>query len=453
MSKRENENKKEPGELSRREFLKDASLVVGGAALGSLAFLNACSGTTKTVIETQTAAPQTITNTATVTDTATATATKTNTATATATATTTQTTTATATSTATTTSTVTVAPTISMDPYTVQLLYYNCDHMTAGAIGKDLGLYKALGMNVSVTGNGNVPTAFAAGQGDVGYVGVGTAETAAVAGVTSLVCVADNFLGGSSYLVVAPYISDPQRLLGRKIAIGDKPEINNSSWVAIAQSLGIPIQGSNYQTVTISGDSNKYLALAAGSIDAYVSCDPWGSMAAYNKVGSIMGTFLDTLPGQAKSDCCCLTMNRSFISAHPTLASKMVLAHTQAIEAMYIHPVKSAVSFAKNYGVPLEVAMMTIYNKTNKEGRMMSWDMHTAPDLITRLDSTFNFYKSIGMVSYQTLAPAKSFVDSSLLDACGADDFHTFIKNQVDPVYPLGMSYTDWYNKALATDV
>ena len=78
-------------------------------------------------------------------------------------------------------------------------------------------------------------------------------------------------------------------------------------------------------------------------------------MAVYNKVGKIMGTFLDTLPGQAKADCCCLTMNKNFISAHPTLASKMVLAHTQAEEAMYIHPVKSAVSFAKNYGVPLEV--------------------------------------------------------------------------------------------------
>ena len=452
MSKKKNENKKEPGELSRREFLKGAGLVVGGAALGSLAFLNACSGSTKTVIETQTAAPQTITNTATVTNTATATATTTKTATSTATATATATTTQTATSTA----TVTAPPTsVTMDPYTVQLLYYNCDHMTAGAIGKDLGLYKNLGMNVNVTGNGNVPTAFAAGQGDVGYVGVGTAETAAVAGVTSLVCVADNFLGGSYYLVVANYIdvTVPSQLWGKKLAIGDKPEINNSSWVAIAQSLGLPIQGNNYQTVTITGDSNKYLALAAGQIDGYTCCDPWGSMAVYNKVGKIMGTFLDTLPGQAKADCCCLTMNKNFISAHPTLASKMVLAHTQAEEAMYIHPVKSAVSFAKNYGVPLEVAMMTLYNKTNKEGRMMSWDMHTAPDLITRLDSTFNYYKSIGMLSYQTLAPAKSFVDSSLLDACGADDFKTFIKTQVDPVYPLGMSYTDWYNKALATDV
>ncbi len=44
-----NKGKKEPVGISRREFLKDASLVVGGAALGSTAFLTACSsGTTST---------------------------------------------------------------------------------------------------------------------------------------------------------------------------------------------------------------------------------------------------------------------------------------------------------------------------------------------------------------------------------------------------------------------
>jgi len=38
------ENKKEYGAISRREFLKDASLLVGGAALGTTALLSACDG-------------------------------------------------------------------------------------------------------------------------------------------------------------------------------------------------------------------------------------------------------------------------------------------------------------------------------------------------------------------------------------------------------------------------
>ena len=44
--------------------------------------------------------------------------------------------------------------------YTVNLGYYNCDHMTAACIGKDSGIFKALGMKVEITGNGKVPQAF-----------------------------------------------------------------------------------------------------------------------------------------------------------------------------------------------------------------------------------------------------------------------------------------------------
>ncbi len=54
--------KKESGEISRREFLKDAGLVVGGAAIGSTVLLAACAG--ETVTETAT---KTVTSTATTT--------------------------------------------------------------------------------------------------------------------------------------------------------------------------------------------------------------------------------------------------------------------------------------------------------------------------------------------------------------------------------------------------
>ena len=48
---------KESGEISRREFLKDAGLVVGGAAIGSTILMAACAGETitETVTQTQTA--------------------------------------------------------------------------------------------------------------------------------------------------------------------------------------------------------------------------------------------------------------------------------------------------------------------------------------------------------------------------------------------------------------
>ena len=55
--------------------------------------------------------------------------------------------------------------------YTVNLGYYNCDHMTAACIGKDSGIFKALGMKVEITGNGKVPEAMSAGRMDMAYAG------------------------------------------------------------------------------------------------------------------------------------------------------------------------------------------------------------------------------------------------------------------------------------------
>ena len=443
MSTEESKNKKQPKELSRREFLKDAGLVVGGAALGSVALLSACSPPAKTV--TQTEAPVTLTATQTNIQTATQTMTQTATNIITAPPTTVITTVA--------------PPSVTLDPYVVKLGYYNCDHMTAGAIGYDLGIYKQLGYSASITGSGNVPTAFAAGQMDVGYTGVGTVATAVVAGAP-LLTVCDNFLGGSYYIVVsnAIDITKPEQLLGKKLAIGDKPEINASSWVEMCKVKGLPPEGSNYQTVTISGDSNKYLALAAGQIDGYTCCDPWGSMAEYNKIGKIFCTFTDRLASTGGApkmlDCCCINMRKSFVQEHRSLAKKAVMGHILALQAMYLKPVKSAMSFAKNYGTPLEVAMMTVYKKTNGEGRMMCW---RCEDLAERLDRTFAYYKDLGMVAYQVYPKASEYVDLSLYNEVMTENkwplFDDWIKTNVDPIFPVKMSYDDWYKKALATDV
>ncbi len=59
------EKKKKSGEISRRAFLKDAGLVVGGAAIGSTVLLAACAGETETETLTKTqTATKTVTSTA-----------------------------------------------------------------------------------------------------------------------------------------------------------------------------------------------------------------------------------------------------------------------------------------------------------------------------------------------------------------------------------------------------
>ena len=57
------EKKKESGKLSRREFLKDAGLVVGSAALGSTILLAACTAEPETTTITSTGPGSTVTST------------------------------------------------------------------------------------------------------------------------------------------------------------------------------------------------------------------------------------------------------------------------------------------------------------------------------------------------------------------------------------------------------
>lgn len=58
------EQKEHLSKISRREFLKDAGLIVGGATVGSMAMMSACSGDTKTVTKTVGGSASTVTVTA-----------------------------------------------------------------------------------------------------------------------------------------------------------------------------------------------------------------------------------------------------------------------------------------------------------------------------------------------------------------------------------------------------
>jgi len=85
MSEEERKKVEQPkGQISRRDFLRDAGLVIGGATIGSMALLNACKGaTTETVTQTATktvtagAVTQTVTTTVSGTGASTGAATKT----------------------------------------------------------------------------------------------------------------------------------------------------------------------------------------------------------------------------------------------------------------------------------------------------------------------------------------------------------------------------------------
>ena len=208
--------------------------------------------------------------------------------------------------------------------------------------------------------------------------------------------------------------------------------------------LGIPADSKAYDSYEIGDLPNKYTAMVAGRLDGYIACDPWGSMAEYEKTGHILISNIDNVTDKCAL-CCSFALRQGFADEHPELAKKLVLAHTKSIEYIYTHPVKAAKIFANNYKVPVEVALMTIYKKTGGEGRTLTWvvDKNQINNYLTKASS---------LEKYKTTESPDKWVNTSYLDASGADNFDEFIKTKVDPVFPVGMSYDDWKTKAQEVD-
>lgn len=328
--------------------------------------------------------------------------------------------------------------------YTINMGYYNCDHMTAACIGKDAGIYEALGLKINLTGNGNVPEAMSAGKMDVGYAGWTTTLRAVPKG-TPLFIAAQNHTGGSEYLIASKEIKTAADLVGKKVSFGTDPETNSINWAEWADQLDIPADITKYQNFNMS-DQDEYFALKAGKLDAYICCDPWGSMAEYEDTGWVV-IRQNTVRDGKQGTCCKVAMHTKFAQAHPDLAKRVLLAHTLSVQYMYNHPYKAAEIFAKNYNVPLEVALMTIWKKTNEEGRTISWDLK-----MDELKNQLEVMQKYGVQNDVNTVNVEDYVDTSYFDACGAKDFQTFIKEEVDPVFPLGMSFEDWKTKAMEVD-
>lgn len=324
------------------------------------------------------------------------------------------------------------------DDRVVQLGYYDCDHMCAAPIARDAGIFDQLGLKVEITKGSIVIQAIAAGKMDVGYGHFTGLTQAHLKGSPSFVA-AHNHTGGAYYLVVGNHFKGtPKDLIGKKLALGMSPETLNPLWHDYAKMSGIPVEGKQYQNF-IMKDADEFLAIKTGQLDGALMCDPWASWLEYEKLGRIMHTF-DPLPGQ-EGICCVYSMRKEFIKEHPELAKKMVLAHARALQHVYTHPLRSAEIFASDYGVPLEVGLMTIYKKTIVEGRTMTWDIHRK--------SFQNQARHLVNIGYLNQMPdMKQLVNPEIYDQAGVVDFAKFIKEKVDPIFPLGMKYEDWKKKA-----
>jgi NitT/TauT family transport system substrate-binding protein len=85
---------------------------------------------------------------------------------------------------------------------------------------------------------------------------------------------------------------------------------------------------------------------------------------------------------------------------------------------------------------------MTIYKKTVGETRTLRWNI--SPEVY---NEEIDHHLKLGVLKSAPLF--NDAMTNELLTEVQAMDFKAFIKNEVDRVFPLGMTFADWKNKVM----
>lgn len=342
--------------------------------------------------------------------------------------------------------------------YVIEMGYFNCDHMCCAIIGEKAGIYDALGLNVNLTKSAETVNALISGAMDAGYIFF---SKNLMADDSPVFQAAANHLGGSRYLVVSNDIdvNDPSQLEGKTIAGITEPEIN-AEWRKWAEEYNISYNASDYNLVNM-GQQDAMFALKAGQIDAFVCCDPYASTSEFEGFGKIMFVSwgADLEEGELLLDdnagtCCSYAMSVEFREKHPELARRLIYAHMLAVEYLYAHPYNAAMMFADGFDVDPYVGLRTVYMKTVAEGRTITWQwseqvMQNDEDFQTQWENP-----SIPEEDIIYAADSKKSLELSntLFEDAGVSDFNDFITENIDDVFPLGMTFEDWYETAKEID-
>ena len=84
---------------------------------------------------------------------------------------------------------------------------------------------------------------------------------------------------------------------------------------------------------------------------------------------------------------------------------------------------------------------MTLFRKTVGETRTLRWKIYRSgyEEQIKHL---------VWLGTLETAPKFEEIMNPEFLAQSGAPDFDAFIKEKVNPIFPLGMSYGDWKKKA-----
>ncbi|WP_458455142.1 ABC transporter substrate-binding protein [Methanobrevibacter sp.] len=210
---------------------------------------------------------------------------------------------------------------------TVKIGYLPSDHDAALFVADAQGLYKEKGINtelVQFNNGGDLMTAMASGDVDVGYVGISPVLSSVAAGVPVKVISAAQTEGSGIIITKDSGISSAADLAGKTVATPGEASIQHVLLSAYLKQNGLSLDDINESAMKVPSIND---ALKTGNLPAAITFQPYVSLGVTDDNIDELADSSEIFPGHP---CCVVAASDDFIKNHEDTAKDIVAIHENA---------------------------------------------------------------------------------------------------------------------------
>lgn len=209
----------------------------------------------------------------------------------------------------------------------VKIGYLPSDHDAALFVADAKGMFKDNNITVELVqfnNGGDLMTAMASGEVDVGYLGITPVLSSVAKGVPVKVVSSAQTEGSGIVVTKDSGIKTPADLKGKSIATPGEASIQHALLVYYLNQTGLTVDDLNVSAMKVPSMND---ALKTGQIDGIVTYQPYVSIAANQSNSEILANSTEILP---KHPCCVVAASDNFIKDHEAELKIIVKVHENA---------------------------------------------------------------------------------------------------------------------------
>ena len=212
---------------------------------------------------------------------------------------------------------------------TVKIGYLPSDHDAALFVADQKGLFEEKNISVELVqfnNGGDLMTAMASGDVDVGYVGISPVLSSVSAGVPAKVISAAQVEGSGIVVTSDSGISDASDLKGQTIATPGEASIQHVLLSYYLDQNGLSLDDIKESAMKVPSIND---ALKTNNIPAAITFQPYVSIAEANDNIEELADSSEILPGHP---CCVVVASQDFLDNHADTAKEIIAIHEEATQ-------------------------------------------------------------------------------------------------------------------------